>query len=182
MRGPRTRNFLMNRGIDVPEVYGDPALLLPLLMPKLLDVPKKYAVTVVPNFNDLRLNPTWRFSPKVLNPRSGLAHCLQRIAASEFVVGSSLHGIIVAEALGIPARLVQSEAESDLKYADYYEATGRADYCPAETIREATAAGGERFPVFSPDGLMAAFPANLWQPLNATPQILVVPRSHSLAL
>ena len=85
VRGPRTRNFLMNRGIDVPEVYGDPALLLPLLMPKLLDVPKKYAVTVVPNFNDLRLNPTWRFSPKVLNPRSGLAHCLQRIAASEFV-------------------------------------------------------------------------------------------------
>jgi pyruvyltransferase len=161
----------MDRGIMVPEIYGDPALLLPLLMPKLLSVRKKYSVTVVPNFNDLRLNPKWRLSRQVLNPRSGLANCLQRIAASEFVVGSSLHGIIVAEALGIPARLVKSAAESDLKYADYYEATGRADHSPAETVREATAAGGERSPVFSPDGLMAAFPADLWQPANAAAQI-----------
>ena len=166
VRGPRTRSFLMDRGIVVPEVYGDPALLLPLLMPELLSVPKRYAVTVVPNFNDLRQNPAWRLSPKVLNPSSGLAHCLQRIAASEFVVGSSLHGIIVAEALGIPARLVKSAAESDLKYADYYEATGRADYSTAQTVREATAAGGEKPPVFSPAGLMAAFPVDLWLPLQ----------------
>jgi pyruvyltransferase len=82
VRGPRTRSFLVERGINVPEVYGDPALLQPLLMPELLSVPKKYTVTVVPNFNDLKLNPAWRLSAKALNPCSGLAHCLQRIAAS----------------------------------------------------------------------------------------------------
>ena len=165
VRGPRTRSFLMERGITVPEIYGDPALLLPVLMPELLSVHKKYAVTVVPNFVDLERNLSWYLSPKVLNPRSALAHCLQRISASELVVGSSLHGIIVAEALGVPARLVKSAAESDFKYADYYEATGRVAYSPAETVREAIAAGGERSPVFSPDRLMAAFPADLWRPL-----------------
>lgn len=165
VRGPRTRGFLVERGIMVPEVYGDPTLLLPLLMPELLSVPKRYAVTVVPNLNDLKLNPAWHLRPRMLNPRSGLAHCLQRIAASELVVGSSLHGVIVAEALGIPARLVRSAVESDFKFADYYEATCRVDYSPAETVREAIAAGGERSPVFSPGGLMAAFPADLWEPV-----------------
>ena len=158
--------FLMERGIEAPEIYGDPALLLPVVLPELREEAnrKKFEVTVVPNYRDLDNNPGWRLSPKVLNPRAPLSRVLSRIAASELVVGSSLHGIVVAEALGVPARLVRSAVETDFKYDDYYEGTGRPGYSPAETIREAVAAGGEPPPVFSPDTLLAAFPADLWQP------------------
>ena len=173
VRGPLTRAFLMERGIMAPEIYGDPALLLPAVMPELLEEAqrKRHEVTVVPNYLDLDQNPGWRLSPKVLNPRAPLMRCLSRIAASELVVGSSLHGIVVAEALGIPARLVRSGVEIDFKYRDYYEGTGRVSYSPAETIREAIAAGGEPPPVFSPERLLAAFPADLWQPSSAVDQL-----------
>lgn len=166
VRGPRTRAFLTECGFTVPEVYGDPALLLPVVLPELLeDVHcKRFQVTVVPNFRDLQQNPGWRRSDKVLDPRVPLKRCLSRIAASEFVVGSSLHGIIVAEALGIPARVIRSAVESDFKYRDYYEGTGRTGFSPAETVREALAAGGEPAPVFRAESLLAAFPADLWSP------------------
>jgi pyruvyltransferase len=165
VRGPRTRAVLMERGIMAPAIYGDPALLLPAVMPELLEEAqrKRFEVTVVPHYKELKQNPHWRMSPKVLSPRAPLKRCLSRLAASELVVASSLHGIVVAEALGVPARLVRCSVQTEFKYHDYYEGTGRVNYSPAETVREAVAAGGEPPPVFSSETLLAAFPADLWQ-------------------
>jgi pyruvyltransferase len=164
VRGPLTRAFLQDRGINAPEVFGDPAMLLPRVAPELLKAAehKRHEVTIVPNMEDLRLNPFLRLRPNVLNPRSGLWRCLNRIVRSEFVVGSSLHAIIVAEAFGIQARVVESGVEHDFKYADYYAGTGRTSYSPAPTIQEAVRAGGEPLPSLSVRPLLDAFPADLW--------------------
>ncbi len=126
VRGPHTRGFLQDRGINVPEIFGDPALLLPHVAPELLNAAqhKRHKVTIVPNMEDLRLHRSLRLVPNVLNPRSGLRRCLYRIVRSELVVGSSLHAIIVAEAFGIPARVVESKVEHHFKYADYYAGNG----------------------------------------------------------
>jgi pyruvyltransferase len=165
VRGPLTRAFLQDRGITVPEIYGDPALLLPHVAPGLRAAAqhKRHQVTIVPNIQDLRLHRFRSLLPHVLNPRSGLRRCLYRIVQSELVVGSSLHAIIVAEAFGIPARVVGSEVEHDFKYADYYAGTGRSSYSAAPTIREAITAGGEPLPHLSVRPLLDAFPADLWQ-------------------
>jgi pyruvyltransferase len=159
VRGPRTAAVLRARGHSVPDVFGDPALLLPMLRPDLAAKRRRWDVTIVPNLND---RSAYR-GRRVLHPRLPLRWCLYQITASRLVVGSSLHGVIVAEAFGIPARLIWSQREDEFKYRDYYEATGRPDFQPADSVAEAIARGGEVPPIFDPEPLIDAFPRELWQ-------------------
>jgi pyruvyltransferase len=159
VRGPRTREHLLARGVDVPPVFGDPAILLGELRPDLVGRPERHGITVIPNLNDVATH-----EPPFLDPRSALEEVLVRIAESELVVGSSLHGLIVAEALGVPARLVRSKSESPFKYDDYYGGTGRETHTPAADVAEAIRMGGEEPPVFATSELLAAFPFELWHP------------------
>lgn len=162
VRGPRTRDFLASRDIDAPAIFGDPVLLLPLVVPELLSCSraKEYPLTVVPNFNDF---PAYAPAPTLLDPRSPVDVCLRRIARSEFVVGSSLHAIVVAESLGIPARLIFSPTESPFKYDDYYLGTGRPEAEVARSVEDAIHMGGERGPIFDAPRLLGAFPFDLWR-------------------
>jgi pyruvyltransferase len=168
VRGPLTRDFLQSRGIVVPVTFGDPALLLPRLAPELFAAVRRdeHAVTVVPNFNDF---PAYLAEPDVLDPRAPLDACLRRIAGSRLVVGSSLHGIVVAESLGIPARVIASEVEHPFKYLDYYRGTGRHDVEAAGSVQEAVAMGGRELPEFDAEGLIAAFPVDLWAEPRISP-------------
>lgn len=164
VRGPLTRQFLLDRGIDAPEIYGDPALLLPELYPELVAIAadKRRDYVVVPNLNDYRRHSAEDPS-NVLDPCSGLDHCLATIASSKYVVGSSLHAIIIAEALGIPARLVGSAIESPFKYEDYYRGTGREPIPAAESIAEAVADRPETPRLECDlDAIREAFPVDLW--------------------
>ncbi|WP_124391977.1 polysaccharide pyruvyl transferase family protein [Rhodococcus wratislaviensis] len=161
VRGPLTRDFLVDRGIDVPEVYGDPGLLVGRLWGRELAAsgyPRR-EVTVVPNLNDFGL---YERTSNVLHPGSPISECLARIAASDFVTGSSLHAVVLAESWGIPARLVSSPHEPQFKYADYYSGTGRDGFSAARSVREAIVLGGEPAPVWDADSLLASFPFDLW--------------------
>jgi pyruvyltransferase len=167
VRGPLTRDFLRRLGLNAPEVYGDPALLLPQYFPELREwaAEKAFDLTVVPNVNEYEAYvaacPVTQLG-EVLDPRRPVMACLERIARSRFVVGSSLHSVIVAESLGIPARLIGPRAEVPFKYADYYGGTGRAGFRAAVDVAEARELGGEAPPVWSPDALVDAFPWDLW--------------------
>lgn len=161
VRGPRTRAVLQEHGIDAPAVYGDPGLLVGQLWPRrtFLRPGPRIPVTVVPNLHDA---PSQRSVPGFLDPRSDVWQVLTRIANSELVVGSSLHGVIVAESFGVPARLVRPGAEPLFKYEDYYAGTGRAAFAPAGSVAAAIDAGGEPPAVVDP-ALAAAFPRDLWR-------------------
>lgn len=161
VRGPLTRDFLIKKNIEVPDVFGDPGLLVGELWPRedfLGDGPM-YPLTVVPNLNDSGRFPQ---GPEFLHPSDGLRACMSRIARSEFVTGSSLHAIVLAESWGIPARLIRSASEPDFKYEDYYLGSGRDGFAPAATVRSAIEMGGEPNPKWSSKTLTSAFPYELW--------------------
>lgn len=161
VRGPRTRRYLLDKGIEAPSVYGDPALLIPhLWTEEELGLERnRWSVGVVPNFHDYR---SARRRRDLIDPTRSVWEVVRAIAGRRFVVGSSLHGVIVAEALGVPARFVASTTEPQLKYRDYIEGTGRRDYEIAPTVQAALAMGPAAPPVWDPAPLLDAFPRDLW--------------------
>lgn len=160
VRGPMTRAVLLQAGLSVPEVYGDPALLLPVLLPGRFARRSTRAHVFVPNLHDLSLTGD---KDNVVSPLSPWNQCVSEILSAELVLASSLHGLVIAEAYGIPARYVRlSETESLFKYQDYVQGTGRPDLEFAKSIAEGLEMGGMAPPQFDPNPLLSAFPLDLW--------------------
>lgn len=126
VRGPRTRDLLMRRGYEVPAVYGDPALILS----RVYDNPmvKKYEVAIIPHivhYEDLLkidLNP----GISLIDLKTfDIESIVDKIRSAKYVVSSSLHGLIVAHAYGIPALWVKlsdvSLMGNNVKFIDYFE-------------------------------------------------------------
>jgi len=168
VRGPLTRNFIMSRfGIDCPEVYGDPGLLVPYFFPE-FKKPQNPAneYVIVPHYKDNDLFPKEEY-PNVVYPTERWDIVIKKILNSKFVISGSLHGLIIAEAFGIPARYLRvSEYEPLFKYQDYYLGTNRLDFKYATSVDEALELGGE--PPFECDleKLYEAFPFEFWPNAN----------------
>ena len=166
VRGPLTRTFLMERGITVPQIYGDPALLMPTLFPNRFAVDTQHRYVVVPNLHDIEIVERLNLA-NVVSPISTWNRCIADILKGEMVIASSLHGLILAEAYGLPARYLRlSEEENIFKSNDYVMGTGRGEIEAARSIEEALEMGGMPPPVFDPQQLMAAFPLDLWDRLE----------------
>lgn len=160
VRGPKTAAFLESRGLRPPVVFGDPGLLAPQIFPQLPEFAQqpRYALTIVPNLHD---HPKWASHPAAVDPTGDLLGLLERIAQSERVVGSSLHGLVVAESLGIPATLIAPETETLFKYEDYYAGTGRSSFPIATDLPSALAQTPDPLD-WAVGPLLDAFPIDLW--------------------
>ena len=163
VRGPLTREVLMELGYQVPEIYGDPAILLPLFFTPLHIVDKKEFV-VIPHESHYKeyQNKTYPVLSTLTNDWRGF---IEGICSAKLVISSSLHGIIIAEAYGIPAVFLDETENSDqLKYDDYYQSTGRNNYVKAKTVEECLGLTPERIPNFTKmrEDLLNAFPKDLF--------------------
>ncbi|WP_067148365.1 polysaccharide pyruvyl transferase family protein [Pseudotamlana agarivorans] len=143
VRGPQTRQFLVNQGYEVPKVYGDPALLLPdYFFPK---VSKKYKIGVVPHYDDYAVVKKWFLSENNIVVLDLMTNNVEettiRFLECEAIVSSSLHGIIVAHAYGIPAvwqRFSDKLFGDDIKFQDYFESVQIQPYTPEIINKELT--------------------------------------------
>lgn len=134
VRGPKTRDALIQRGINCPENYGDPALLLPVFYspPK---TEKKHGSVIVNMGTDPHMNqPLKELCQSIkleiisMTEYDNWTDIIDKIANSEFVISESLHGLIVAETYGIPNVWVEFKDHSegwDFKFQDYFMSIGK---------------------------------------------------------
>lgn len=127
VRGPLTRCLVKNQGVNCPPIYGDPALLLPYLYYP--SVPKEYALGLVLRWSESEwLSQTPPDGVKIIDlGRSDVEGVVKDILSCERVMTSSLHGLIVSDAYGIPNVWLGSNSPKggDFKYYDYYLSSGR---------------------------------------------------------
>ena len=156
VRGPRTRSFLLQMGIDCPEVYGDPAVLMGYLFPEFKKEDPIYDYIIIPNIGEIKCFANYK---NVVLPTLPWEEIVKKMVQSRLVISSSLHGIIVAESFGVPARLLKMTwIEPLLKYQDYYESTGRPNFKYANSVQEALKMGGEIPAQIDINPLLEAFP------------------------
>ncbi|MEM8696128.1 MAG: polysaccharide pyruvyl transferase family protein [Pseudomonadota bacterium] len=160
VRGPLTRAHLQDKGFAVPEIFGDPALLARRYFGDRFPRLETRDYIVIPNLHDIALVAD---HPAFVSPLNGWNRCIEAICSARFVVASSLHGVIVAESFGVPARLVRlTDTESPFKYDDYAQGTGRDRLTPARSIDEALDMGPYPPAQFDAERLVDAFPWDLW--------------------
>ena len=134
VRGPLTRQNLLNQGIDCPEVYGDPALLFSKFYnPSII---KKYKVGIIPHYVDK--NNEWLLSikgddkVKILDICSDTHKFVDNLKECEMVLSSSLHGLIAADSYGIPNLRVKMSDKiggANFKFRDYFLSVSRENKC-----------------------------------------------------
>lgn len=134
VRGPITRQRILELGGSCPEVYGDPALLLPTFYKGTLV--KKYRFGVIPHYVDYALVSEWFkgiddiLVINLLDPN--IENVVDRITECETVISSSLHGIIAAHAYGVSAAWVKfsDKLKGDgTKFRDYFASVGVSMEC-----------------------------------------------------
>jgi len=135
VRGRLTREQLLKQGFDCPETYGDPALLYPRCYTP--DANKRFKLGIMPHYVDQQapvLNK-FRGMPEVLfmNARDPVNKIVDDIRSCERIASSSLHGLIVADAYGIPSlwiKLSDKVLGDGFKFRDYFSSVGRRNDKP----------------------------------------------------
>lgn len=139
VRGKYSQKRLGELGYKAPEIIGDPALLLPLVLSPSGN--KKYQLTIIPHFihyEKLRLKYKGT-GVLVINLLDEIEKIIKEITSSELTLSTSLHGIIVSHAYKIPSLWVKFEdvAEikltgDDIKFQDYFSSVQITEYFPPE--------------------------------------------------
>ncbi|MFT4802978.1 MAG: pyruvyl transferase [Psychroserpens sp.] len=124
VRGPLSRKRVLELGYECPEVYGDPALLLPLYyQPK--KQPKR-ALGIIPHYVDYKQVKKQFDDAETLIidlMTDDIFKTTDAICSCERIISSSLHGVIVAHAYGIPAIWVPFSNKlsgDNVKFEDYF--------------------------------------------------------------
>lgn len=135
VRGPLTREVIVEAGAQCPEVYGDPALVLPRLYQPSIESRKKSgkialvrhfthkkAVLALPDY--VEEVDIFRALPSEIEAFIDDLHCY------DGVVCTALHAYITSQAYGLPCVLATFDGLEDavhgdgMKYADYFKGAG----------------------------------------------------------
>ncbi|WP_157893289.1 polysaccharide pyruvyl transferase family protein [Salegentibacter sediminis] len=132
VRGKYSAEILKKQGISFNGVYGDPALLFPSIYNP--SISKKFKLGIIPHYTELKDFEKHKeeYSKKnilLISPmvKEDIHNFIDQILSCENIASSSLHGLIVADAYGIPSIRFKFKNElvgGDFKFKDYYSGVG----------------------------------------------------------
>ena len=140
VRGPLTRELVLKAGGKAPEVYGDAAWFLPkLYAPK---ITKTHKLGVILHLAHAEAAPPIDPDVRVIDiKRVGAGEIeafIDEMLSCEAVLSTSLHGVIVAQAYGIPVRWCVATGSArqihgdGTKFEDYFQSVGRPAPSPLD--------------------------------------------------
>lgn len=118
------RGTLSAKRINRECALGDPALLLPrLYKPVIL---KKHKYGIIPHWNDYEycLNKFSQYH--IIDPFQPIKEFVDDVVSCEVILSSGLHGLIAADAYGVPNSWITFDSFKNLdrfKFNDYYSTT-----------------------------------------------------------
>lgn len=142
VRGPKTKEFCDKYGVQCPELYGDPALLLPLVYQPRRGVQRSISAScvqevqkatfrlgIIPHVVDLHHPVIEEIREKHADEILiiDLAHykkwtdVIDQICSCERILSSSLHGLIVSDAYQVPSCWIELTGNISGGYFKYYD-------------------------------------------------------------
>jgi hypothetical protein len=139
VRGPLTRDAM---GLNSSMVLGDPGLLVD----RLISRPEKvFRWGIIPHVVDREhgvvreMNLATPHSCVINLADPDLLATARTIASCDYIISSSLHGLIAADSFGIPSlwmRLSGDVFGGDWKFHDYFQSVGRSERVPVAMVAD----------------------------------------------
>lgn len=137
VRGPLSQKRLAELGFNPPKVVGDPALLLPVIYPK-TNQETKNKIGIIPHKSDFHIINEFVLKEQnddllvidLVEP--DLEKVINDFLSCDYILSSSLHGLIVAHSYDIPAIWFEESklAGDGSKFIDYFSSVGINPYSP----------------------------------------------------
>lgn len=143
VRGKFTAEKLRKLGFNACVTYGDPALLLPLWISPVSK--KKYSLSIIPHWKEVDFfKDKYGDRYHIIDLRTkDIRSVVDQITGSERILSTSLHGIIVPHAYGIPALWIKKGyIDTDgFKFKDYFSSVDIPLYDGFADFEDLLAAG-----------------------------------------
>lgn len=129
VRGKFTAAKLVEQGFPNCEVYGDPALLMPLVYPakNMGYNQNKTKLGIIPHYEDYKTIKRMYPDYEIIDMNTyDVESVINKILNCDCILSSSLHGVIVAHAYGIPALWIRGKGTGSetIKFKDYFSSVG----------------------------------------------------------
>lgn len=129
VRGVLTRERLLKEfSIACPDVLGDPAVLLPLYYDRTQAI-KKHKIGIIPHYKDKNLPVVHKLLTMgcvLIDIQNDIEPFIDQLTECEYIISSSLHGLIAADTYNIPNKWVSFSdmvLGGQFKFLDYYSTT-----------------------------------------------------------
>ncbi len=165
VRGPITAALLKRE----MRRFGDPGLLINDVLP--FNGDRQDRIGIVPHYTLMEDPAVLAFAASdpaylLIDPRADASDVCLQIASCAHVFASSLHGLIIADAYGVPNTWIDPQGQSWLKYLDYAASVGRTDMVAPKHLEEVRAAPHCPIPYTegidaARDALLTSFPEEL---------------------